>query len=352
MDKYKSIIIRPQATIKDALRQMDSAGYKTLFVTDDSGPLLGSVTDGDIRRWILKGRNLKKAVSQVMNRKPVYLRPGYSREEARTQMVSRMLECIPVIDEKDAIVSAVWWVDLFESKTARRKIRNMPVVIMAGGEGKRLSPFTHILPKPLVPLGDKPIIEHILDKFCEYGCRNFYLSVNYKAKILKAYFGDLDHAYNIQYIQEELPLGTIGSLYLLKNAIKSDFFVSNCDILIEADYYDMVRFHQERKNDITIVVSMKHYVIPYGICEIYNGGTLREIREKPEYDFMANTGLYIFNKEVIADIPHKCRYNVTDLINDYIRKGNKVGIYPVSEKSWIDIGQWEEMQEVIKRYDR
>jgi len=349
MEKCKIILIRPEVSMKSALKQMDEVGYKTLFVADDNNILMGTVTDGDIRRWILKGRNLNKSVRLAMNRRPVYLKEGYSKEDAKNRMVSRMLECIPIIDAKKKIISAVWWVDLFETRIKKRRLKNTPVVIMAGGEGTRLSPFTYILPKPLVPIGDKPIIELIINKFVEFGCKDFYLSLNYKAKIIKAYFSDLEHNYNVHYIQEDKPLGTIGSLYLLKKNLKNAFFVTNCDILIEADYADIFKFHKEKKNDITLVVSMKHYKIPYGICEINNGGVLRGIKEKPEYDFLANTGLYLLERNVLTDIPDNTFYNITDLMDGYIKKDKKIGIYPVSEKSWMDMGQWEEMQEMMKK---
>jgi NDP-sugar pyrophosphorylase family protein len=221
---------------------------------------------------------------------------------------------------------------------------------MAGGEGARLLPFTNILPKSLIPIDGKPVIELIIDRFKQCGCSEFYLSVNYKANILQAYFSNYKEKYKIKYIQEDKPLGTIGSLYMLKNKIKAPFFVSNCDILIEADYYDIFRFHKDNKNKLTLVVSLKHYTIPYGICNIKKSGILKGIKEKPEYDFLVNTGLYLMEPEVLGDIPKKKFYNTTDLIGDYIKGKEKIGVYPVSEKSWLDMGQWEELQSSIQRF--
>jgi NDP-sugar pyrophosphorylase family protein len=215
----------------------------------------------------------------------------------------------------------------------------------------RLNPFTKILPKPLMPIGEKPIIEIIINRFFDYGCKDFYLSLNYKSNIIKAYFSDFEHEYKINYILENKPLGTAGSLHLLKNMIKKTFFVSNCDILIEADYADILKFHYQRKNKITLVSSMKNFTIPYGVCEIQNGGILKNIREKPEYDFLVNTGMYVVEAAVLADIPKNQFYNITELINDYLKKGEKVGVYPVSEKSWIDMGQFEALQETLKKFE-
>ncbi len=262
-------------------------------------------------------------------------------EKALKQIEALGRKTLPFVDDKRRAISAVWREDVFKSKPKNRKSLKLPVVIMAGGKGARLAPFTKIIPKPLMPIGDKPIIEIIINRFFDYGCNDFYLSLNYKSSIIKAYFSDFEHKYRINYILETKPLGTAGSLHLLKSKIRKTFFVSNCDILIEADYADMLKFHHERKNKITLVSSMKNFMIPYGVCEISNGGVLKNIREKPEYDFLVNTGMYILDKTVLKDIPkHKC-YNMTDLVKDYLKKGEKVGVYPISDKSWLDMGQLE-----------
>lgn len=351
MEKLKKILIRPGHTIKQALRQMDAMGEKTLLVVDDHELLLGTVTDGDIRRWILKGRDLAQGVHKVMNSKPTCLKKDFERKTAKQLMIKHMLECLPVIDANKKVVSAVWWVDLFESKSKKLKKLNIPVVIMAGGEGARLAPFTKILPKPLMPIGDKPIIEIIISRFTDYGCDDFYLSLNYKSNIIKAYFSDFDHKYKINYILENKPLGTAGGLHFLKSRIKKTFFVSNCDILIEADYADILKFHKDRKNKITLVSSMKNFTVPYGVCEMESGGTLKGIQEKPEFDFFVTTGMYVLDKTVLKDIPKNKFYNMTDLISDYLAKGERVGVYPVSEKSWLDMGQFEALQDMLKKFE-
>lgn len=348
MDRLKTILIKPEITIKQALKHMDEVGKKTLFVVDDKDRLCGAVTDGDIRRWILKGASLNGKVVKVMNKNPIFLKEGYSKETAKKLMTSNVIDCLPVVDGQKRIISAIWWLDLFASKFKKQRKIDAPVVIMAGGEGSRLLPFTKILPKPLVPIGEKPIIEIIIERFVEYGCNNFYLSLNYKSDIVKAYFSNLRPKYSIYYVQEKKPLGTAGSISLLRNKIKSTFIVSNCDILIDADYADILKFHRQQKNKITLITSMKHFTIPYGVCEIENGGLLKNIREKPEYDLLVNTGMYILEVDVLADIPKNKLYNITDLIIDYLNKGRKIGVYPVSEKSWLDMGQFEALQEMLK----
>jgi NDP-sugar pyrophosphorylase family protein len=249
------------------------------------------------------------------------------------------------------VSACLWWVDFFEKAQRISKSLKLPVVIMAGGEGVRLAPYTKILPKPLMPIGDTPVVEMIIDRFSRYGCNDFYLSLNYKANLIKAYFSDFEHKYKINYILENKPLGTAGSLHLLKTKIRKTFFVSNCDVLIEADYADMLKFHSEKKNKITLISSMKNFTIPYGVCEIQRGGILKNIHEKPEHDFLVNTGMYILEPAVLADIPANRFYNMTDLINDYLEKGEKVGVYPVSDKAWLDIGQFEALSETLKKFE-
>jgi len=351
MGKFKKILVNPEQSIKNVLKHMDMVGEKTIFVVDKVNKLLGTVTDGDIRRWILKGKRLSDHISKVMNLSPVSLKKNFVQERAKTIMVTKNIECLPVIDDEGKVISAAWWVDLFKNSVKKLESLNLPVVVMAGGEGARLHPFTKILPKPLMPIGDKPIIEIIINRFFDHGCKDFYLSLNYKSSIIKAYFSDFEHKYKISYILENKPLGTAGSLHFLKNRIKKMFFVSNCDILIEADYADILKFHRQKKNKITLVSSMKNFTIAYGVCEIQSGGALKTIREKPEYDFLVNTGMYILEASVLKDIPRNTFYNITDLINDYLKKGEKVGVYPVSEKAWIDIGQLEVLQETLKKFE-
>lgn len=348
LDRVKNILISPKQSIKHILRHMDNVAEKTVFVVNSDNRLLGSVTDGDIRRWILKGKSLTENVSRAMNRSPISLREGFHEEKVKEIMLKNELGCLPIIDERMHVVSAVWWIDLFKNKINNQNPLKLPVVIMAGGEGIRLHPYTRILPKPLMPIGEKPIIEIIMNKFYERGCADFYISLHYKSSIIKAYFNDAGNRYRIHYVLEAKPLGTIGSLRLLKNKLRKTFFISNCDIVIDADYADMFKFHSQRKNKITLVTSMKNYAIPYGVCEIENGGVLKNIEEKPEFDFLVNTGMYLVEPSVIDDIPENKPYNITDLISKYLKKKKRVGVYPISEKSWLDIGRIEEMQDALR----
>ncbi|MFA5844075.1 MAG: nucleotidyltransferase family protein [Coriobacteriia bacterium] len=350
MEKVRKVMIRPGLTVKQAIRAMDDAAERILIVTDDEDRLIGVVTDGDVRRWILAGKSLDGCLDEVMNTHPRSLPADYTIEQAKEAMITTRKECLPVIDEGGHVISAVWWMDLFEKRIAEHKHIDLPVVIMAGGEGTRLAPFTKVLPKPLMPIGDTPIVELIIEHFTAYGCTDFHLSVNYKADLIRAYFADLQHDYHMDYVVEDEPLGTAGSLALLRGRLTSTFFVTNCDVLVEADYSDIARFHREHGDIVTLVGSMKQFTIPYGVCDMGDNGTLKLINEKPEYNFLVSTGFAILEPEALDAIPAGRMYHMTDLVNDLIAAGKKVGVYPVSEKSWLDMGQWEELQEMLKRF--
>ena len=345
-EKLAGFLTAPGVALSEALRKMDATGEKILFIVDSGGRLLGTATDGDIRRWIIDGKGLDCPVSDAMNGAPITIANGWDLEQVRDILVARKIDALPVLDSDGRVVSAVRWVDLFEEHLHVPAQLGVPVVIMAGGEGSRLAPYTKVLPKPLIPLGETPIVELIIEKFVEYGCRDIHLTVNYKANLIKAYFKDVAHDYDVSFVDEPKPLGTAGSLSMLKGVLTSTFFVSNCDILIDADYADVLRFHRESGNRLTLVGSMKHFTSPYGVCESGPGGHLVGIAEKPSYDYLVSTGMYVMEPGALADIPNDRFYHVTDLINDYAASGVKMGVYPVSDKSWMDMGQFEELSQM------
>jgi NDP-sugar pyrophosphorylase family protein len=223
------------------------------------------------------------------------------------------------------------------------------VVIMAGGVGTRLAPFTKVLPKPLIPVHDKPIIEHIIERFVDHGAKNFWVTVNYKSRIMKAYFQDLNPDYKVQFIEEPESMGTAGSLQFMKGLVDAPFFITNCDIIINANYRRIMEFHKEGGYAITLVGSMVHYQIPYGTCILNASGTLDRINEKPAYDFLVNTGMYIFDPHVLDIIPRSGIYHTTHLIEAVVAQGHTVGVFPVSGDAWIDVGHWQEYQRAAER---
>ena len=218
---------------------------------------------------------------------------------------------------------------------------------MAGGEGKRMRPLTNVLPKPLIPIDDKTIAEHIIDNFFAIGCRRFYFSVNYKSSMIKNYFNEIKKDYTIEFFEESQPLGTVGSLHLLNGKIDRTFFISNCDILINDDYNEIYQYHLKYKNELTIVASFRNYAIPYGTLEISSEGKLEELNEKPEMSFLINSGMYILEPHLLSEIPANVFFHITDLIKKIKKRGGRVGVFPVSEKSWQDFGEWDKYLELI-----
>jgi len=349
-ERLGRVVVGPDATVGSALRVMDDSGDRIIMVVDSERRLLGVMTDGDVRRFLLAARSLDEPVVAAMNAEPITLPDGSEAEATREIMVSNRIECVPTVDEAGRLTGATWWLDLFEEESAPKTPIGLPVVIMAGGQGTRLSPYTNILPKPLMPMGDQTILEMIMQRFGAYECGPFYLSVNYKAELIRAYLADVDVPWHIEYVYENQPLGTAGSLGLLKDRLDSTFLLTNCDIIVEADYADIVEYHRQSGNRITIVASMRHHPIPYGVCETAEGGALTRITEKPTLDFLANTGLYVMEPDVLADIGGESLVHVTDIINGCLEAGVRVGVYPVSERSWLDIGEIGPLRDTLAHF--
>ncbi len=347
----RNLFIQSDQTIKEALKQLNKVGEKCLIVINNDEKLLGTLSDGDLRKAILKGKILKDTIKNVFNNEPTFLIKGqYTGQEIKKLFLKYKFDLIPIINPSGEIVEILFWEKVFgNGKGKIVQSLSVPVVIMAGGKGTRLEPFTKILPKPLVPVHEKPIIEHIIERFTNLGCSDFHLTVNYKGKILKAYFEELNPDYTVSFVEEQEPLGTAGSLRYLEGKFNQPFFVTNCDIIIKADYASLYEFHQKGNYDITLVASAKEYVIPYGTCELNSEGHLSHINEKPQYDFLINTGLYVLNPDILKIIPKNKFYHITHLIEDAKKQGKKVGVFPIDDDAWIDIGQWAEYKKALER---
>jgi NDP-sugar pyrophosphorylase family protein len=224
---------------------------------------------------------------------------------------------------------------------------SLPVVIMAGGAGTRLEPFTRVLPKPLIPVGDRTVIEVIVGQFLPYGLDRFHLSVNYKSKIIKSFFEELAPPYSVDYVDEDEPLGTAGSLRALYTSSPSSMFVTNCDIIVRADYAELVAFHEAGGHDLTLVASLKEYRIPYGVCELEKGGGLSKILEKPQYNFLVNTGMYLVRRDRLNLIREGERCDMPQFMERIKEAGGKVGVFPIGAEAWLDIGQWAEYRKAL-----
>lgn len=341
----KDLTILESETIKVAMEKMDANAKQIIYVVNDNSQLVGVLTDGDTRRWILKeNADIQKPVHLAMNKKPIFVSSS-EKNQAKKIIDDHKVNSVPVVDKDSKITTIVFETD----ELVTNKVTDIPVVIMAGGKGTRLYPYTKILPKPLIPIGDTPIMERIMNKFVEYGMNDFLISINYKKDMIKSYFGDTDHTYNVSFVEEDKPLGTGGSLHLMKDDLKEQFFVSNCDILIDADYSDMVDFHNKNNLDITMVASLKNDQIPYGVLQLDEEGLLESSEEKPEFSYLVNTGMYLLENSILDFIPEDEAIDLPTAIMAAKDAGKRVGVYPVSENSWLDMGQIKEMEHMIEK---
>lgn len=328
--------INSNISIKEAIKRMDKLNLEVCICLDKSKRVVGLFTEGDFRNAVHKGINLNKEVIKILNKKFHYVTSANDQRKIKN-LFNKSYNCIPVIKNKRLV-------DLIFKDKIKKSFSNtkIPVVIMAGGKGSRLDPFTRILPKPLFPLGDKPIILKIIEQFNNWGFKKFFLSIHDKSKILKAFFKNYKNL-NITFKEEVKPMGTIGALKLLKKDLKSTFVVSNCDILLKTDFENIINFHKEKKHILTIVGSVRHFEIPYGICQLRNTGSLKKILEKPSYDYLVNTGVYVFEPNILKFLKKENKMDINNLIEILIKNKLKIGVYPLSSKSWFDFGQWNEI---------
>jgi dTDP-glucose pyrophosphorylase len=337
--------------ILDALKKMDENAIKLLLVVEGV-EFIGLLSIGDIQRGIINGVGLDRPIKEIMRSEFRVAQKGDSYASIKQLMLKYRAECMPVVDGK-VLVELYFWEDVFEEEhSTSADPLETPVVIMAGGRGARLKPITNIIPKPLIPVGEKPIMEVLIHNFRKLGVKKFYASVNYKAEMIEQYFNNIERDYSLEYLIEDRPLGTAGSMYLLKDKIDSTFFVSNCDILINQDYRETYEFHKQHGYNITMVAAVKQYPIPYGTVEAGKNGEMLSMKEKPEITFMINTGMYILEPEVLQQIPDNQFLHITDLIQKVKASGGKIGVYPVPEHAWLDMGQWHEYHQTLKEFER
>lgn len=348
-EELMTFLISPDSTVVEAMQSIDRNARGILFVVDDHRRLLGVITDGDIRRWLIRTGELKASVSDFMNQNPKKI-SFKEHANAHEYMIQCSITALPVVTAKGVVTDILFrdgCVEVYKQPVGL--LKEIPVVIMAGGKGTRLYPYTKILPKPLIPIGDIPIMERIIDKFCEYGAEQFYVTVNYKKNMIRSYFSELSVDYVLEYIEEDQPLGTAGSLQLIKDTFDVPFFVTNCDILIHADYEDIYRYHKESCNEMTIVTALKNIVVPYGVIHSSENGAVQTMEEKPRLSYFVNTGMYILNPELKNEIPKDSFFHMTDLADKLLAENRRVGMYPISEESFLDMGEFEEMRRMEEK---
>ena len=337
MDDISIFLGDTNLTVSEAMQRIDKNSSGILFLTVNNR-LIACITDGDIRRFLLAGGNMNAPALEASNRHP---KVAYSEDDAKKLYHKKNYVVIPIIDEEGCIT------ELYSGEghgIRKHSPLNVPVVINAGGKGTRLDPFTRVLPKPLIPVGDLPIVELIMQEYGNYSCNDFHIIVNYKRELMKAYFAENDNHYNITWYDEEKPLGTGGGLSLLRGKLNGTFFFSNCDALLTANYESMLKFHRENKNVITMICAYKNINIPYGVVEIGANGAIKSMRS-----FLTNTGIYIVEPEVIGDIEDGVAIGFPDIIEKERRLGKKVAAFPVGENDWMDMGQLSELEKMRKK---
>jgi len=347
MTNFKQIFISPTVSVEEAIKYINLGGKKCVFIVDEQQKLLGIFTDEDVRRYISNNGNLQVTIKGVMNSNPITFKKSEPKILEKNIQIKKLF-VYPIVDENNRIVDALFWNDIERKKNLSilNKLPNsIETVIMAGGLGRRLYPYTQVLPKALIPIGNHPICTHIIDSFRQYGCSSFHLILNHKKNLIKAFYTDEKKDYQLNFCEEEQFLGTAGGLFLLKGKMKDSFFVSNCDILIEADYHYIYNFHKREKNIITVIGVQKEMQIPYGIIKTKEN-TIIDIEEKPNMSFLTNSGVYLLEPEVLDSLKDNEFIHMTDLILKLIKANKKVGIFPISGEAWLDMGQLEEMKKM------
>lgn len=337
-------IVAEENSVLEVMKAIDNNAKGIAFICKDEH-LLAVVTDGDIRRYILRNGSLDSPIKEIANYDPKYV-TNEETVDYYAYMKNHFITALPVVNKKKKILTIRF---LYDTTSLNNKNMNVPVVIMAGGKGTRLYPYTQILPKPLIPIGDKTITEIIMDHFEVFGCRHFDMIVNYKKNFIKSFFIDNETTRDIDFIEESDFYGTGGGLKLLEGRYRDSFFVTNCDIIIEEDYSDIMKHHKAENNIITIVAAMKNTTLPYGTIEMAEGGQVVKMKEKPSFSFLTNTGLYVLEPRFLDLIPKNSFIHITDVIQKCIDNGEKVGIYPISEHAWMDMGQMEELEKMRER---
>lgn len=338
MERWKHVLIDPGESIFETMKVIDKSTLQFAAVVDKKGYLLGTVTDGDIRRGILKGVSLDSAIKEVMNDSPIYETSEKSSLFYKKVMFEKKLKQLPIVDEFNKVVRILFIDDL-----NRRAQKQNIVVLMAGGLGSRLRPLTDDIPKPMLKVGEKPILETIIESFKHFGFSRFILCVNYKKEIVKDYFRDgTAFGVEIEYIEETKRLGTAGALSLLKEKPDASFFVMNGDLLTKINFEQLLDFHQQNDAEATMCVREYEYQIPYGVIETEEHKLL-SIVEKPVHKSFVNAGIYVLNPKVLTIIPHDTFFDMPDLFKTLIESKKKASVFPLREY-WLDIGRMSDFE--------
>lgn len=336
-----SLFVRPDASILDAISVIDAGAQQIAIAVDDNRRLLGVVTDGDIRRAILRGVDLSSRLSQILNSKPIVCKRAETREELLTTVVNQeRITRLPVVDDDGFVVGLYRTEDFVPNPFSHE----LPVVLMAGGLGTRLRPFTDTLPKPMIDVGGRPILEHIIRRFVSQGFKRFYISVNYLSHVIMDHFGDgRTFGAQIVYLEETERLGTAGSLRLLPRDFEGPFFVMNGDLLTAANFAAIANYHLETGVDATMCLREYTVQVPYGVVEQASGRFVG-IEEKPMHRHYVNSGIYVLDTAILDLLPGSGYFDMPSLFDNLMQKDpSAAAVFPLREY-WCDIGQVADLE--------
>ncbi|QGM31025.1 CBS domain-containing protein [Bacillus sp. N3536] len=344
MKQWKDILVRETTSLFNTMKVIDDSSLQFAVVVDENQRLLGTVTDGDIRRGILRGEGLEVEIHHVMNKNPLTVSSGKSRSYYLKLLKKNKVKQLPIIDESGKIVDII-----FADNSASEQESTNTVILMVGGLGSRLRPLTNDIPKPMLHVGNKPILETIIDGFKQNGFTNFILSVNYKKEIIQDYFLDgADFGVSISYVEEKKRMGTAGALSLLNEKPKTPVFVMNGDLLTQVNFEQLLQFHKESNAIATMCVREYEYQIPYGVIET-EGQLLKNITEKPIHRNFVNAGIYVLNPEAFDHIPKSKFFDMPDLFELFIENKLLVSAFPIRE-NWLDIGRLDDYERANYEY--
>ncbi|MBO6948122.1 MAG: nucleotidyltransferase family protein [Rhodospirillales bacterium] len=339
MPAWRNSVLGSDATTLDAIGVIRNGGFEIAVVTDGDDRLAGTITDGDVRRALLRGLDFETPAAEIMNAAPLTAGEDTDREWIKDQMLTRKLRQIPLVDAEKRIVGLAHLRDF----TAGDDGRDNRVVLMAGGLGERLRPLTNATPKPLLSIGDKPLLQRILESFIAEDFRHFYMSVNYKAETIKDMFGDgARWDADIRYLEEDRKLGTAGALQLIKERPDAPLIVMNGDLITKVSFRDILDYHNQQEAAATMCVREYDLQVPFGVVDL-DGNEIRAIDEKPVHRFFVNAGIYVINPDVIDLIPEGAYKDMTELFDTLIANGKKVTAFPIHEY-WLDIGRADDLK--------
>lgn len=343
MIKWENIVVHTKQTLFETMKIIDETSLQFAVVVDEDNHLLGTVTDGDIRRGILRGEGLEVPINLIMNPNPFSAKYGLKTNTYKQLMKSKNLKQLPIVNDQNQIVD-ILFIDHLETPANKNQ-----VILMLGGLGKRLRPLTNDIPKPMLKVGNKPIVESIIEGFKQYGYTNFIFSVNYKKEVIQDYFqnGNI-MGISIDYIEEKKRMGTAGALSLLENRPTEPFFVMNGDLLTQVNFDQLMQFHQEQNAVATMCVREYEYQVPYGVIET-DGVELISIKEKPIHRSFVNAGIYVLSPEVFEYIPVDTFYDMPSLFEALINQGKKTSVFPIHEY-WLDIGRVDDFNRANDQY--